>query len=877
MLSIRGRALSAADYYFQEQAAEGYYQRDAHASEWLGRGAEVLGMDGSVLEADCRSLMAGYTADGGTPLVQNAGAKNRQAGWDLTFSLPKSAGVIWAVGSDEQREAIDAAHRAAVRAAVGYIEDEAAYSRVGHGGIGRERAGLVVAGFHHSTSRLLDPQPHTHCLVINVGVREDGTTGTVLSKPFYQVKMAAGAVYQSKLGAELERIGLRTEAVRGANGTPRGTVEVVGVPRDVRDFFSKRREAIETATKANGSLSAAASGVAALDTRPKKPLAPSWGELFGKWREDAARLGFTRETVAGLFRPDRATADEFKVIRGALDAAKSSITASASYFTERELFRATLVRTLGHGVTPEVVKDAVRDHLASSDDIVALGGARDNQFYTTGDIWRTERQLLGSGFNVHTREVKGLRERTVREHIEKPYRPDPTKPAFTLKEEQAEAVRHLTKAGGSLRVLAGYAGTGKTAVLWAVREAFERDGFTVIGASFTGAAAEQLEKGSGIKSLTAAMRFIQMDRSAGDLVRHHGKQLVREALGMSTFKPHPKLVIDKKTVLVVDEAAMLGTKDLTKLMKHVEDGGGRVILVGDFRQLPPIGPGGGFRALAERADYFELTDIARQTSAWGRQKSKDQAHGNAEKVLREFATKGLLTVGNHREETVSLMVADWAKEGTKSPVSHVMLAGTNTDVRRLNQLAQQARREAGEVSPTGTRVEGQVLGRGDRVVFRENSRKLGVKNGSLGTVTAAGRSTLTVQVDGRDKTTSVNIKQYDAVQLGYALTVHKSQGATFDHTYTLLGGPGTSREMAYVVASRERHSARLYTDRFEAGAELTWLARGGTPRPDAWDSPLARQAALSVEKRLAADALLAEQQRQQELERQRQMSMQRTL
>ena len=875
MLSIRGRALGSADYYFGGDTAEGYYRTDAQASEWLGRGSKVLGVDGEVREDLCRSLMAGFAADG-TPLVQNAGSKTRQAGWDLTFSLPKSAGVLWAVGGDAQREGIDAAHRAAVRAAVEYLEDEAAFSRVGHGGVGRERAGLVVAGFHHSTSRLLDPQPHTHCLVINVCTRDDGSTGTVLSKPFYESKMAAGAVYQAKLGAELERLGYRTEATRRADGSPLGTVEVVGVPKAVTEFFSQRRQEIETATRAGDRTSAAAAEVAALDTRRKKPDAPPWPDLFRSWQDAAERLGFTRTDAEKLTNPSRQVADEFKVVRGAVEAAKTSLTGTASAFTERDLFRATLVRTLGHGVTPEVVKDAVRHHLASSTDIVSLGGARDFQFFTTQAVWRTEKQLLASATALHEREVKGLRERTVREHVEKPYRPDPVKPAFTLKPEQAEAVRHLTAAGGSLRTLSGYAGTGKTAVLRAVREAFEKDGFTVLGAAFTGAAAEQLEKGSGITSDTLAMRFIQMDRSAGDLVRHHGKQLVREAFGLPSFKPQPKLVIDKKTVLVVDEAGMLGTNDLAKLAAKVEAGGGRVILVGDHRQLPPIQAGGGFRALAERFGHHELTDITRQASAWGRAKAKDLAHGEAETVLRSFAAKGLLTVGADREAAVSRMVADWAKGGTARPDQHVMLAVTNADVRRLNELAQRARREAGEVRGAGTTVAGHTIHDGDRVVFRENSRSLGVKNGSLGTVTAAGGSKLTVAVDGKDEPVRVNLKEYGAVQLGYALTVHKSQGATFDHTYTLLGGPGTSRETAYVVGSRERQAARLYTDRFEAGAELTWLAGGGNPPPGALDSPLARQAARSVEKRLAADAVLAEQQRQQELARQQQMTMRHT-
>lgn len=870
MLSIRGRALGSADYYFGGGTAEGYYLEDATASEWLGRGAAALRLTGEVNEGDCRALMAGLSP-AGEPLVQNTGRGDRQAGWDLTFSLPKSAGVLWAVGTEAQRKAIDAAHRGAVEAALGYVQDEAAFSRVGRGGVGREKAGLVVAAFHHSTSRLLDPQPHTHCLVINACVRENGSTGTVLSKPFYESKMAAGAVYQAALGAELERLGYRTEAPRRADGSPRGTVEVAGVPEAVREFFSKRRHDVQAATRARGTTSAAAAEVAALSTRRQKPERPPWGDLFGSWQRDAAALGFTRAAAERLAGPGRAACDDFKAVRSALDAAKAALTGGASYFTERDLFRATLVRTLGQGVAPDLVKESVRHHLASSGHIVALGGARDTQFFTTQDVWRVEQRLLASAAAIAGRDSAGLREKTVREHAEKTYRSGPGKDPFKLKPEQAEAVRHLAGAGGGLRVLSGYAGTGKTAVLRAVREAYEKDGYRVLGASFTGAAAEQLEKGSGIPSDTVAMRLIQTDRSAGDLVRHHAKQLVREAVGLPTAKPRPRLAIDRKSVLVVDEAGMLGTEDLAKIAARVEAGGGRLILVGDHRQLPPVRAGGGFRALAERFGHHELTDVTRQASAWGRAKAKDLAHGEAEKVLRAFAARGLLTVGTDREEAVARLVSDWSTGGAARPDRHVMLAATNSDVRRLNDLAQAVRRDAGAVTGPGAWVNGQTVRVGDRVVFRENSRVLGVKNGSLGTVEAAGGSALTVRVDGRAEAVAVNLKKYAAVQLGYALTVHKAQGATFEHTYTLLGGPGTSRETAYVVGSRERASARLYTDRFEAGAELTWLARGGRPAAGGLDSPLARQAAKSAEKRLAADAVAADL--EQESARRRQMSL----
>ena len=222
----------------------------------------------------------------------------------------------------------------------------------------------------------------------------------------------------------------------------------------------------------------------------------------------------------------------------------------------------------------------------------------------------------------------------------------PENRAFTLKPEQKEAVRRLTEAGRDLHILSGWAGTGKTAVLRAVRKCFEAEGYTVIGASVAGAAAEQLEKGSGIESDTVAMRFIEMNRPGGlgHSVWHHTKQVLKTSarklhrgLKLPVSKLQRKLEIDGKTVLVVDEVGVLGSTDLARLLKAVEEGGGKIILVGDHRQLPSIPAGGGFRSLAERYGYVELEDITRQRSSWGRQKAKDLAEGLAEKVLIEAA------------------------------------------------------------------------------------------------------------------------------------------------------------------------------------------------------------------------------------------------
>ena len=210
------------DYYLKGGEPPGY---------WLGDGASLLGLAGRVEEKPCKHLLAGLSPDGQDFLVQGAGGVRHQPGWDLSFSCPKSVTVIWCQGNPEIRKAVQEAQAEAVRAAVDYLQDAAACTRRGKGGRERETTKLVVAAFEHGTSRAQDPQLHTHCLVMNVGVRADGTTGTIVSQPLYAHKMAAGAVYRAELANQLEkRLGVVLEREKT-------WFDVQGVPESLAEEF----------------------------------------------------------------------------------------------------------------------------------------------------------------------------------------------------------------------------------------------------------------------------------------------------------------------------------------------------------------------------------------------------------------------------------------------------------------------------------------------------------------------------------------------------------------------------------------------------------------------------------------------------------------
>ena len=220
--------------------------------------------------------------------------------------------------------------------------------------------------------------------------------------------------------------------------------------------------------------------------------------------------------------------------------------------------------------------------------------------------------------------------------------------------------------------------------------------------------------------------------------------------------------------------------------------------------------------------------MGRQREEWARRKGKDIAHGQAERALREMAKRGNLSVSRSKTEALGKVIGDWVKGGVRAPEKHLIMAGTNVEVRFLNRQAQFERLKRGELTGGAAETNGYRVYNGDRVVFGKNDRKAGVVNGDLGTVTAVhpGGKKIAVTLDRGKETKVIDLRKYKHVSLGYALTVHRAQGATFDHTYSLLGGSMTSRELAYVMASRERESARFYALRADAGDDLYRLSRG---------------------------------------------------
>jgi len=373
-----------------------------------------------------------------------------------------------------------------------------------------------------------------------------------------------------------------------------------------------------------------------------------------------------------------------------------------------------------------------------------------------------------------------------------------------LSDEQREAVRFITSER-SIEALTGFAGAGKSAAIAAARDAWQAEGYRVLGGALSGIAAENLQRESGIESRTLA---------SWEKAWRDGRER-----------------LNQRDVLVVDEAGMAGSRQLERIVSQAAERGAKVVLVGDAEQLQPIEAGAAFRAIVERVGYQELSGIRRQREAWQRNASYDFARGAPDRAFNRYQAHHAIHFGENRDTAKEDLIKDWseyrAAQGREK--ASLILAHTRADVRELNLQARAILKERGELgqdvkvevvrelaSDDGTisleRGE-RYFAQGDRVMFLKNDRELGVKNGTLGTVAEVSKDAMRVVLDGAERReVSFALKDYAALDYGYAATVHKAQGATVDQTF-MLATPGMDRHLAYVGMTRHREGVEVYAGR----------------------------------------------------------------
>ena len=385
-------------------------------------------------------------------------------------------------------------------------------------------------------------------------------------------------------------------------------------------------------------------------------------------------------------------------------------------------------------------------------------------------------------------------------------------PSAGLSDEQRHAIAHIT---GPERIAAvvGFAGAGKSTMLAAASEAWEAQGYQVHGAALAGKAAEALEESSGIESRTLASWSYSWD---------HGRDL-----------------IGRGDVFVIDEAGMVGSRQLARFIGEAEERGAKIVLVGDHEQLQAIGAGAPFRAIAEQIGHVELSNIRRQRHDWQRQASVAFATHKTAEGLAAYRDHGDIHFAESRDKAMAQIVRDYLADNEEHPQgTRVAMAHRRADVRALNaairselQNRQKLERSPGLGASAGRgngadRVGGEDVGEltfqtnngkrafgpGDRIIFLENNRDLRVKNGMLGTVEHVEPNKIIARLDGRGgDSVSVPTDSYQAIDHGYATTIHKNQGATVDRAFVLASST-MDRHLTYVAMTRHRDSVQLYAN-----------------------------------------------------------------
>ncbi len=858
MLSSAKIGTSSWRYYTDGvacQASEYYAGVGEAPGRWHGRGLEQLGLSpGAVVsEGELEALFArGLHPSAGSRLGR-AWRTDGVTGFDLTFSAPKSVSALWALGDRATAAEAMAAHRAAVRAGLAYLDTHAGLSRRGTDGTEQVgSAGLVAAVFDHRSSRAGDPQLHTHALVLNKVRCEDGRWRTLDATELFHHKKSAGMIYQAALRNEMHhRLGV---AFREVNEN--GQADIAGVPDVLLRLWSKRTASIdaEAGTKIaeyekllgrtlSSSERAGVVKTAVLKTRARKQH-PELSALHASWTAEAAHLGWTPDRLRHAVRlqmpPERAEHEQRVLPTD--PAGETSLARPAGpvppHVDRSEPQPAAGVLPAGTGADPGQVPDAgvaaaalqgagTRRAVFSRADVAGqVAALLPTAGLTAGEVVARVEQLTGLALGLDDAVPIGLQsvgvtprasdaryatvqvlavEARILDLAARGRRGGYGQVTLTalmpagrdggLDASQRLAVLRLAGGGDLVSVLTAPAGAGKTSTLGAAARAWQDAGYRVVGLAPSARAAAELATATGETTDTLAKWLYTQNRTPADTPAQSE--------------------LDGRTVVIVDEASMASTLDLDPLITAAARVGAKVVLVGDPAQIGVVsGPGGMLAALARAGHGVELDQIHRFSQPWEGQASLALRHGKAE-ALDAYRTVGRLHPCPDGDAALDGVFAHWAVARADGQDA-LMLARTRLDVDALNQRARAAAVAAGEVAGPVTVAGGRDWQAGDVLRARRNDRRLTVgdghvRNGDRFQVLGPGPQDGLIVEDltGRGRTVLPAAYLAEHAEYGWASTIDAAQGATADVGVVLVR-PGMDREHLYVAMTRGRHGNHAY-------------------------------------------------------------------
>jgi conjugative relaxase-like TrwC/TraI family protein len=757
-----------------------------------------LGIEGSTVEGrDFITLMEGKHPRSGRWLRQAGSNGARGGGIDLTFSAPKSVSAVWALAGEAQRREIEAAHAAAVSETITHLTDTVPTVRRRYRGVVAEEHArdVVAAEYRHTTARGVlegdapDPQLHSH-VVITSAIRDDGKIVAVASRPIFRSARELGAHYRSSLAHQLQQRGYAIERGTGKHGR---YFEIAGVPRGLLDAFSSRsREVARAAERFRAKWGRAPERgelrQLKLENRKAKVLITR-ADLQRAWNDTAARFDFAggqpgRLPGATVQPPPQGPLE---------DRVEQRLTERAATFEPGE-FRAVLLEQSVGELSPREALERSRAMIADRRVLPLEGG-----LMTTLAVRAREQAiehrfttLAGAGGRDVGVEARALASDQIAERI-----------GGRLSAEQAHALEVITGPERAA-ILVGPAGTGKGVVIDAAARAEQHVGHQTLGIAVSGSTAQRL----GQDSPALAGRTLTLDALVSRVQRG-------------------QLAVDGRTTIYFDEAGMADTDRLGRLTEVVEQTGSKLVAIGDAAQLPSIGAGGMFARLSDIAPSAELSNIRRTLDPGEQRAWADLRAGRSDRAMAHYHARGQLHMADTRDEAIEHAAQNWAAlTGTHDPSEVALISdASNQEINRLNARAQHFRSERGELGDLEVPVPGVHYGirQGDRIALIDQHHEPGVErieNGTRGEVldiTPAGEVLIEFDVTGRRRTIADD--DLARVRLGYAQHIHRAQGATVTRTLVVTGGWQTSKEPAYVEASRARQGTDWFVSREDLGVE----------------------------------------------------------
>jgi conjugative relaxase-like TrwC/TraI family protein len=785
MLTI-GKLGAGQERYYLEKVADGaedYYSGEGEAEgKWKGDAARELGLEGEVGGEQLRAMLTGCDPTTDEPLLGSSGANRSQGpvpGFDLTFSAPKSVSLTWALGGPETREAVLEAHERSIDAALAYMQQEACWARRGHGGASFVPGnGYIAAAFRHRSSRAGDPQLHTHVLIANATKGDDGRWSRLHHPSIYAHAKTAGYLYEAQLRHELSRsVGVEWQPVRN------GIAEIQGFKDEQLRRFSTRRAEI-VAAAGGPDASRAARQTANLATRRAKDYEVSPKEMRQRWAERAAGVGLDRERIErGVLARSAEPAGARAVLT--TDQLDRAVTAQRSHFDHREAIQA-VAQSLPKGAPATEVAQTADAYLAT-DHVIKLAESPSGDRYTTARIWQLEQQALATAERMRA-ESRALASPAIVERViaERP----------TLMPDQRQMVRRLLSGQEGIAIVIGEAGAGKSYAIAASAQGWAQAGIELRAAAPTWQAANVLAT-EGLKAKSIASLLGELDDS--------------RARGLRTLEPN--------SVLLIDEAAMVDTATLARLIDYAAGAGAKLVLVGDPAQLPELEAGGLFSALAQRGEPIRLREVIRHHHELDREAARRIRDGGGAEALELYRAENRVVVAPDSESRRFAIVADWYESYSQGSDA-VMICQRNTEVQRLNEIARTVLRDHGQLGEPEIEVGGDGFAVGDQVVTRVNASGNGVTNRMRWRVAAVDPERQQLTLDCLDRNFRVELgpgylEQVNpssgapALQHAYAANLYIAQGATFDRAF-VIADASLSQQDFYVAMSRARDETFLY-------------------------------------------------------------------